>query len=77
VSFTDPDLLALLVLAVAAIIIDLVFPQRGPRPWDNTRSATQRDVAEVLHGRKVQQEPALLPPVLLLVVVMALAWWLI
>ena len=75
-SFTDQDLLALLVLAAAATLIDLAFPQRGPRPWDNTRSATQRDVAEVLRGRKGTNEPALLPPVLLLVVVFLLAWWL-
>lgn len=73
-SFTDQDLLALLALAAAAMLIDLALPQRGPRPWNNTRSATQRDVADVLRGRKGKQEPALLPPVLLLVVVFLLAW---
>jgi len=75
-TFTDQDLIVLLVLAAAATLIDLALPQRPRRGWNSTRAATQRDVADVLRGGQQQRQPSLLPPLLLLVVVLALAWWL-
>lgn len=73
-TFTGQDLLALIALAAAATLIDLALPQRLSRGWNNSRAATQRDVADVLRGRGGKGQPALLPLVLLLAVVAALAW---
>lgn len=50
---TATAVIAFGVLVVAAILIDLALPQRpNSRAWDNSRSATQRDVAEVVSGRR-------------------------
>lgn len=73
-TFTDQDMLVFLALAAAAMLIDLALPQRPSRGWNNSRAATQRDVADVLRGKRSQGQPTLLPLALLLAVVAVLAW---
>ena len=49
----DADL-ALFLLAIAGIATacDRLFPASTTRSWNNTRAATQKDVADVLRGRQ-------------------------
>jgi|GEM_PF-3901205 len=54
---TDTDLPLLLALAAAALLLDAVFPAQRGQGWNNTRAATQRDVAEVLRGKRGKSEP--------------------
>lgn len=54
---TPDDLPLLLILAAAALLLDAVFPAQRGRGWNNTRAATQRDVADVLRGKRGKSEP--------------------
>jgi len=44
-------------LAAAAFFVDRLFPASRKRGWNNSRAATQRDVAEVLKGRRGASQP--------------------
>jgi hypothetical protein len=55
---TDTSLGLLLAgAAAAAFFLDRLFPANKGRGWNNSRAATQRDVAEVLRGRKGASQP--------------------
>jgi len=55
---TDTSLALLLgSLAAAAFFADRLFPASRGRGWNNSRAATQRDVAEVLRGRRGSSQP--------------------
>lgn len=43
--------------AAAALFADRLFPASRGRGWNSTRAATQRDVAEVLKGRRGSSQP--------------------
>jgi len=47
---TESDVALLLVLACAALVCDALRPAQRKRGWDNSRAATQKDVADVLKG---------------------------
>jgi len=49
--------LFLIGIAAAAMLADGIFPATGRRGWDDSRAATQRDVAEVLRGHRKQPSP--------------------
>lgn len=69
----DTSLLAFFgALLVIGLFIDAMIPQEHGRRWDSSKPATQRDLAEVIAGRKERSsEPRLLPLVVLLVIVYA------
>lgn len=46
----DPTVFAV-ALFLAALLFDQLFPASKGRGWNNSRAATQRDVADVLRGR--------------------------
>jgi hypothetical protein len=54
---TTDDLPFLLLLLVAAWACDRLWPAQRGRGWNNSRAATQRDVAEVLRGRSNRNQP--------------------
>lgn len=55
---TDTSLGLLLAgAAAAALFLDRLFPASKGRGWNNSRAATQRDVAEVLRGKRGKSEP--------------------
>jgi hypothetical protein len=54
---TTDDLPFLLLLLLAAWVCERLWPAQRGRGWNNSRAATQRDVAEVLKGRRSSSEP--------------------
>lgn len=73
---SDPDGLGLIfgiVLFGAAILLGIAFPQKATSAsWNNTRPASQKDVADVVKYRTPRAgSPSALPLVILLGVVFA------
>lgn len=74
---TESDVALLLVLACAALVCDALRPAQRKRGWDNSRAATQRDVADVLSGKgRNRRDPRADPlySLLLVFAFLALAW---
>lgn len=73
---TDADvILAFGALALAAALASLITPK--PRGWNNSRAATQRDVADVLSGKgRSRRDPRADPlySLLLIFSLLALVW---
>lgn len=74
--WSDGELVAaFLALAACAAIASAITPK--PRGWNNSRAATQRDVADVLAGRgRNRRDPRADPlySLLLVFAFLALAW---
>lgn len=69
---TDADvILAFGALALAAALASLITPK--PRGWNNSRAATQRDVADVLSGKGRSRRDGRADPLYSLLLVLALA----
>lgn len=54
---TETDVLLFVVLALAALLCDAAWPAQRKRGWNNSRAATQKDVADVLRGNRSQPGP--------------------
>lgn len=74
--FSDGEvIMAFLALAACAAIASAITPK--PRGWNNSRAATQRDVADVLAGKgRNRRDPRADPlySLLLIFSLLALAW---
>lgn len=70
--FSDGEVVAaFLALAACAAIAQAITPK--PRGWNNSRAATQRDVADVLAGKGRSRRDPRTDPLYSLLLVLALA----
>lgn len=69
---TDLDvILGFSALALAVTLANVITPK--PRDWNNSRAATQRDVADVLAGKNRKRHDNRTDPLYSLLLVLALA----
>jgi hypothetical protein len=70
---TETDVLLFVALALAALLCDAARPAQRKRGWNNSRAATQKDVADVLLGNRSQPGPDTTGLIMFLVFVFGIA----